>query len=145
RAAAAPGGRAGWLRRSSAAAGAAGRSTGGPAAPSPVAAAAPPLPAPPPPLPFTVASKRTYRRRPVVDGLSLTRISTVFRLGSVTYCVSIVYLPLLAVAVTEHAMPPLSGAESTVSVLSRVWRAVKVFPSVTTYWSVSTFVLSTVG
>jgi hypothetical protein len=29
--------------------------------------------------------------------------------------------------------------------MSRVWRSVKVEPSVTRYWSVSTFVLSTVG
>jgi hypothetical protein len=29
--------------------------------------------------------------------------------------------------------------------MSRVWRSVKVEPSVTTYCSVSTFVLSTVG
>ncbi len=61
------------------------------------------------------------------------------------YSVSILYLPLFAVSVTLQPIPPVSTIGWTEYVMSRVWRSVKVEPSVTTYWSVSTFVLSTVG
>ena len=119
--------------------------TGWPVDASTVAESAPPFPEPPPPLPFTVASKRTNRWRPGSCGANATCISTVLRLGSVMYSVSISYLPLFAVAVTLHAMPPESRTGSAVYVMSRVCRSVKVEPSVTTYCSVSRFVLSTVG
>ncbi len=46
--------------------------------------------------------------------MNLTAMSTVFRAGSVTYSVSIRYLPLSAVAVTVHAIPAESGFASTV-------------------------------
>jgi hypothetical protein len=51
----------------------------------------------------------------------------------------------LSDAVTLQAIPPLSVTACTVYVMSRAWRSVKVAPSVTMYWSVSTLVLSTVG
>ena len=47
-------------------------------------------------------------------GLSSTCISTRVPVGSVTYSVSILYLPLFAVAVTLQAMPPVSLSASTV-------------------------------
>ena len=46
------------------------------------------------------------------SALNATRIRTVFRLGSVMYSVSILYLPLFAVAVTLHAIPPVSSTAS---------------------------------
>ena len=67
------------------------------------------------------------------------------RLGSVMYSVSIRYLPLFARAVILQASSAGSCRASTLYVMSRVCRSVKVEPSVTTYWSVSTFVLSIVG
>src|SRR5207244_13648238 len=96
--------------------------TGWPVDSSTVAESAPPFPEPPPPLPFTVGSKRTYRWRPASWGANATCISTVLWLGSVMYSVSISYLPLFAVAVTLHAMPPESRPGSAVYVLSRVGR-----------------------
>ena len=44
-----------------------------------------------------------------------------------------------------QAIPPLSFTACTVYVMSRACRSVKVEPSVTMYWRVSTLVLSTVG
>src|SRR4051794_2796998 len=54
------------------------------------------------------------------------------------------YVPRLAVAVMRHVSARPSSARA-VYVMLRVWRSVKVDPSVTTYWSVSTLVLSLVG
>jgi hypothetical protein len=58
--------------------------------------------------------------------------------------VTIRYRPLRAVATISQVMPVLSVARATY-VMSRVWRSVKLAPSLTTYCNVSTFVLSTVG
>ena len=71
-------------------------------------------------------------------------MTTASRAGSVMYSVKMRYLPLLGVLVSRQAIP-LGSVELTVYVVSRDWRSVKVLPSVTTYWSVSTLVLSTVG
>ena len=46
--------------------------------------------------------------------------------------------------VTRHDMP-LSSRVDAVDTMSRVWRSVKLDPSVTMYCSVSTLVLSMVG
>src|SRR5256886_17442541 len=90
----------------------------------------PPFPEPPPPLPFTVASKRTYRWRPGSCGANATCISTVLRLGAVMYSGLISYLPLFAVAVTLHALPPESRTGSGLYGMLRVCRSVEVEASV---------------
>ena len=54
------------------------------------------------------------------------------------------YAPLFAVLTTRQAIP-LGSVDRTVYVMSRLCRSVKVWPSVTTYCRVSTFVLSIVG
>ena len=45
--------------------------------------------------------------------MKLMRINSEFRLGSVTYSVRISYPPRFPVAVTSHAIPPLSRAART--------------------------------
>jgi len=73
-----------------------------------VALSAPPFAAPPPPLPLTLGSSRTYSFRSRVLPSNRTRITTASRSGSVMYRVTIRYRPLLAFAVTSHAMPEMS-------------------------------------